>query len=413
MKPFGLLGRKLSHSISPEIHAELCNYEYLLFEKEPQELDGFFEEKNFSGLNVTIPYKKDVIKYCSALSPAAEKIGSVNTITIKKDGTLFGDNSDYFGFSYMIEKSGVQIKDKICLILGTGGASLTVKAVLCDLGAKEVIFVSRSGEVNYQNIYDVCSSAQVIVNATPVGMYPNNGEKVIDISRFKNLCGVFDLIYNPSLTPILYDAKNLNIPYAGGLNMLVAQAHMSAEEFIQNKIPREKIESTVKKIEKSRRNIVLIGMPGSGKSTMANFLGQELKREVFDTDLMTEERCKITIPEMFSKYGEKYFRDEETKSACEAGKKSGVIIATGGGAVLREENRYFLKQNSIIVLLKKDASLLQRDGRPLSKSLEEVKRIEKERKPIYEGFADVTIDVDPDESITGKKILEKLKGEIL
>ena len=147
MKPFGLLGRKLSHSISPEIHAELCDYEYLLFEKEPQELDGFFEEKNFSGLNVTIPYKKDVIKYCSALSPAAEKIGSVNTITIKKDGTLFGDNSDYFGFSYMIEKSGVQIKDKICLILGTGGASLTVKAVLCDLGAKEVIFVSRSGEV--------------------------------------------------------------------------------------------------------------------------------------------------------------------------------------------------------------------------------------------------------------------------
>lgn len=413
MKPFGLLGRKLSHSISPEIHAQLCDYEYLLFEKEPQELDNFFKEKNFSGLNVTIPYKKDVIKYCAALSPTAEKIGSVNTITIKKDGTLYGDNSDYFGFSYMIEKSGVQIKDKVCLILGTGGASLTVRAVLEDLGAKEIIFVSRNGEINYQNVYDVCASAQVIVNATPVGMYPNNGEKVIDINRFKNLCGVFDLIYNPSLTPILYDAKKRNIPYAGGLNMLVAQAHMSAEKFIEDKIPREKIESTVKTMEKSRKNIVLIGMPGSGKSTMADFLGNSLKREVFDTDSMVEDRCQMTIPEIFSNYGEQRFRDEETKSVFEAGKRSGVIIATGGGAVLREENRYFLKQNSIIVLLKKDASLLSRDGRPLSKSLETVKKIESERKPIYEGFADITVDVDPNPDVTGKKILEKIKGEIL
>lgn len=413
MKPFGLLGRKLSHSISPEIHEQLCNYEYLLFEKEPQELDEFFEERNFSGLNVTIPYKKDVIKYCDELSPAAEKIGSVNTITIKKDGTLFGDNSDYFGFSYMIKKSGVEIKGKNCLILGTGGASLTVKSVLEDLEAKSVICVSRSGEINYKNVYECCSSAQIIVNATPVGMYPNNGEKIIDISRFKNLCGVFDLIYNPSLTPILYDAKKLNIPYAGGLNMLVAQAHMSAEEFISDKIPAEKIESTVKKIEKARRNIIFIGMPGSGKSTMASLLAKELGREVFDTDTMIEKECKMTIPEIFSNYGESCFRDKETRSVGEAGKKSGVIIATGGGAVLRRENRYLLKQNGIVVLLKKDAALLARDGRPLSKSLDEVKRIEAERKPVYESFADISVEVDIDPEVTKNKILEKLKGEVL
>ena len=251
MKPFGLLGRKLSHSISPEIHNLLCDYEYVLFEREPDELDEFFEKQEFSGLNVTIPYKKDVIKYCTELSETAKKIGSVNTITVRPDGTLYGDNSDYFGFSYMVEQSGVQIKDKTVLILGTGGASLTVKAVVEDMDAKEIISVSRTGAVNYDNVYDY-QNADVIINTTPVGMYPHNGERVIDLSRFPALSGCLDLIYNPSLTPFLYDAKNLGVPYANGLTMLVAQAHMSAEKFIDSHIPEEKIEQIVTQLASVR-----------------------------------------------------------------------------------------------------------------------------------------------------------------
>lgn len=374
MKPFGLLGRKLSHSISPEIHNLLCDYEYVLFEREPDELDEFFEKQEFSGLNVTIPYKKDVIKYCAELSETAKKIGSVNTITVRPDGTLYGDNSDYFGFSYMVEQSGVQIKDKTVLILGTGGASLTVKAVIEDMGAKEIISVSRTGAVNYYNVYDY-QNADVIINTTPVGMYPHNGERVIDLSRFPALSGCLDLIYNPSLTPFLYDAKNLGVPYANGLTMLVAQAHMSAEKFIDSHIPEKKIEQIVAELASVRKNIVLIGMPGCGKSTVSALLGQALKREVVDTDSLVVENEKRSIPEIFASDGEEYFRACETKAVSECTKKSTLIIATGGGAVLREENRYFIKQNSFVVWLKRDFNRLAMEGRPLSKALTILKKL--------------------------------------
>lgn len=411
MKPFGLLGRKLSHSISPEIHNLLCDYEYVLFEREPDELDEFFEKREFSGLNVTIPYKKDVIKYCSELSYTAQKIGSVNTITVKPDGTLYGDNSDYFGFSYMIEKSGIEIKDKTVLVLGTGGASLTVKAVLEDMGAKEIISVSRTGEVNYENVYDF-KNADVIVNTTPVGMYPNNGERVIDLSRFNALSGCLDLIYNPSLTPFLYDAKNLGVPYANGLTMLVAQAHMSAEKFIDSTIPKEKIEQVVTELASVRQNIVLIGMPGCGKSTVSDLLGKAINREVVDTDALIVHNENRSIPEIFAADGEEYFRAAETKAVSDCTKKSSLVIATGGGAVLKEENRYFLKQNSFIIWLKRDFNRLAMEGRPLSKSLDDIKKIERVRTPIYSSLADVQIEVDDDPQATLAKILEAVKGEI-
>ncbi len=411
MKPFGLLGRKLSHSISPEIHNLLCDYEYVLFEREPDELDEFFKNREFSGLNVTIPYKKDVIKYCAELSDTAKKIGSVNTITVRADGSLYGDNSDYFGFSYMIEKSGIEIKDKTVLVLGTGGASLTVKAVVEDMGAKEIISVSRSGDVNYQNVYQY-ENADVIVNTTPVGMYPHNGERVIDLSRFSSLSGCLDLIYNPSLTPFLYDAKNMGIAYANGLSMLVAQAQMSAEKFINDKIEKNKIDEVIAELDAVRKNIVLIGMPGCGKSTISALLGEALNREVVDTDALIVKNENRSIPEIFAQDGEAYFRSAETQAVNECTKKSSLVIATGGGAVLREENRYYLRQNSIVVWLKRDFERLATEGRPLSKSLDDIKKIEKVRTPIYASLADAEIEVDDDPQVTLAKITQAIKGEI-
>ena len=411
MKPFGLLGRKLSHSISPEIHNLLCDYEYVLFEREPDELDEFFEKREFSGLNVTIPYKKDVIKYCAELSDTAKKIGSVNTITVRPDGTLYGDNSDYFGFSYMVEQSGISLCGKTVLVLGTGGASLTVKAVAKDMGAKEIVSVSRTGEVNYENVYNF-ENADVIINTTPVGMFPHNGERVIDLSRFPSLSGCLDLIYNPSLTPFLYDAKNLGVPYANGLSMLVAQAHMSAEKFIDEKIPQNKINEVITELASLRKNIVLVGMPGCGKSTVSALLGKALNREVVDTDLLTEKNEGRPIPEIFARNGEEYFRRAETKALAECTRQSALIIATGGGAVLREENRYLIKQNSFVMWLKRDFDRLATEGRPLSKSLDDIKKMEAVRTPIYSSLADAQIEVDDNPQTTLSKILDAVKGEI-
>lgn len=407
MKPYGLLGKKLSHSISPQIHNLLCDYEYVLFEKEIEQLDSFFEKKEFAALNVTIPYKKAVIKYCDELSQTAQKIGSVNTITIRPDATLYGDNTDYFGFSYMIEKSEIKIKNQTILVLGTGGAALSVKAVLEDQGAGEIIFVSRAGKVNYNNIYDF-AGADVIVNTTPVGMYPKNGERLLDLTRFKNLKGVLDLIYNPSLTPLLYDAKELGIAHMNGLPMLVAQACLSAEKFINKPLPKEKIEQVIEKIEKSRQNIVLIGMPGCGKSTVARHLCKLFSREVADTDAMIEKQTGKTIPEIFDTMGEEAFRQAETKAVKKCGSESSLIIATGGGAVLKAENRYFLKQNGIIVWLKRDSSKLPSCGRPLSKNRDAIEKLEKERLPVYKAFADLEIDVEETPDKTAARILEEL-----
>ncbi len=411
MKPYGLLGRKLSHSISPEIHNLLCNYEYVLFEKEPDELDEFFEKREFSGLNVTIPYKKDVIKYCAELSETAKKIGSVNTITVQPDGTLYGDNSDYFGFSYMIEQSGIEIAGKTVLVLGTGGASLTVKAVVEDMGAKEIVSVSRTGDVNYENVYQY-ENADVIVNTTPVGMYPHNGERVIELSRFPTLLGCLDLIYNPSMTPFLYDAKKLGVSYANGLSMLVAQAHMSAEKFIGGTIPQSKIGEVINELASLRKNIVLIGMPGCGKSTISNLLAKELKREAVDTDSLVETNEGCAASQILAMHGEAYFRSAEAKAVADCTKKSGLVIATGGGAVLREENRYCIRQNSLVVWLRRESDRLATEGRPLSKSPEEIKKLEEIRTPIYSSLADVCVDVDDDPQITLAKILDAIKGEI-
>lgn len=407
MKKCGLLGRKLGHSYSPQIHSMLSDYEYLLYEKEPEELEAFLKERCFDGLNVTIPYKKSVIPYCDKLSETAKKIGSVNTLVRLSDGSLYGDNTDAFGFEALIKHSGISVKDKKCLVLGSGGAAVTVCAVLSDLGAGEVITISRSGDNNYGNIAKH-ADAGIIVNATPVGMYPNNGEKPLDLSAFKNCSGVLDVVYNPYRTAILLQAEALGIPNACGLYMLVAQAKKSCEDFTGTEIPDSEIERIETVLRNQMQNIVIVGMPGGGKSTVSNALGEKLKRRVVDTDSEIEARAGISIPEIFNKYGEEYFRRLETEVMRDTGKSSGIIISTGGGCVTRAENYPLLHQNGSIVWIKRELSLLPKDGRPISLR-SDLNELYEKRRPCYERFADIVIENDGTVSETVSAIMEELQ----
>lgn len=403
----GLLGRKLGHSYSPQIHSMLADYEYKLYEKEPEELDAFLKEGSFDGLNVTIPYKKSVIPYCDELSETARKIGSVNTLVRRSDGTLYGDNTDAYGFEALIEHSGISVADKKCLVLGTGGAAVTVCAVLESLGAKEVLTISRSGENNYNNL-SKHADADIIVNATPVGMYPNNGEKPLDLSIFKGCSGVLDVVYNPARTAILLQAEELGIPNACGLYMLVAQAKKSSEDFTGSSIPDSEISRIESVLRNQMQNIVIIGMPGAGKTTISNALGEALSRRVIDTDVEIVARANMEIPEIFEKYGEDYFRQLETEVIRDVGKLGGVIISTGGGVITRIENYPLLHQNSTIVWIQRDIESLVKNGRPISMSTD-LNTLYMIRRPFYEGFADIAINNDGKVSETVSAILEVLK----
>ena len=402
---YGLLGRKLSHSLSPQIHALFGSYPYELFCREPEELDEFFSDRTLKAYNVTIPYKVDAYNHCDELSPTAKKIGSVNTVVRKADGTLYGDNTDYFGFDYMSESCGADYKNKKVLVLGSGGASLTVCTVAKDCGAREIIVVSRSGENNYENIHNHYD-ADIIVNTTPVGMFPNNGERLLDLTKFTNLSNVLDLIYNPCKTALLLDAEELGIPCANGLTMLVAQGLRSAEQFPDITLGDVKIENVCNTLLKKQKNIVLIGMPGCGKSTVGKILSEKLNREIIDTDEEIVKADGRTIPEIFSTDGEKIFRELETDAVKSVGKQLGKIIATGGGAVMKKENRDALGQNGTVIYLKKDLSLLSLDGRPLSKDEDAVRKIYEARKDTYEAFADFTVEVDADAQITAERVIE-------
>lgn len=403
----GLLGRKLGHSYSPQIHSMLADYEYKLYEKEPEELDAFLKEGSFDGLNVTIPYKKSVIPYCDELSETARKIGSVNTLVRRSDGTLYGDNTDAYGFEALIENSGISVADKKCLVLGTGGAAVTVCAVLESLGAKEVLTISRSGENNYNNL-SKHADADIIVNATPVGMYPNNGEKPLDLSIFKSCSGVLDVVYNPARTAILLQAEELGIPNACGLYMLVAQAKKSSEDFTGSSIPDSEISRIESVLRNQMQNIVIIGMPGAGKTTISNALGEALSRRVIDTDVEIVARANMEIPEIFEKYGEDYFRQLETEVIRDVSKLGGVIISTGGGVITRIENYPLLHQNSTIVWIQRDIESLVKNGRPISMSTD-LNTLYMIRRPFYEGFADIAINNDGKVSETVSAILEVLK----
>lgn len=388
----GLLGRTLGHSYSPMIHSLLADYRYDLFPTEPEALDAFVRSGEWNGLNVTIPYKKTVVPYCAELSDTAAKLGSVNTLVRRADGSLFGANTDYDGFRYLVRKSGIPVSGRKALVLGSGGASVTVCAVLHDLGAASVTVISRTGRDNYDNL-DRHADAQLIVNTTPLGMYPNTGAAAVDLRRFPRCEGVFDIIYNPARTELLMQAEALGIACAGGLAMLVAQARRSAELFTGAAIADEALLAVEHAVHARLENIVLIGMPGSGKSTVAAALGEALGREVVECDACIEARAGCTIPELFARGGEDAFRRLETETLRELGKRSGIILSTGGGCVTRPENYPLLHQNGTIFWLLRDLSRLPSKGRPLSER-ESAASMFARREPLYARFADVTVGND-------------------
>ena len=403
----GLLGEKLGHSYSPQIHSMLADYEYKLFEKSPEELEDFLKSGEFDGLNVTIPYKKSVMPYCAELSPTAAQIGSVNTIVRRSDGSLYGDNTDAFGFENLIVHNGIEVKGKKALVLGTGGASVTAQAVLKNLGASEVVVISRKGEDNYENIAKH-ADAEIIANTTPVGMYPNNGKAAVDLTQFPELSGVLDVVYNPARTALLLQAEKLCIPCAGGLYMLVSQAKRSCELFTGNSIPDSEIDRIERVLSHQMQNIVVIGMPGSGKTAVSTMLAERLGRKIFDTDTIVSEKAGMTIPEIFAAQGETGFRKLETEATAEVGKLSGNIISTGGGVVTVADNYELLHQNGVIVWIERDTNKLARDGRPISLS-SDLNELYAARLPLYERFADIKADNNGDINDTVNAIMEMIK----
>lgn len=404
---FGLLGEHLGHSFSPRIHAMLCGYEYKLYEQEREALPSFLSACGLSGMNVTIPYKKDVLPHCAWLSDAVKRIGSANTLVKREDG-WHAYNTDYFGFRRMVESMGVDPSGKKAVILGSGGAMLAVRTALEDMGAAEIIVVSRSGENNYDNLY-LHADAEILVNATPVGMYPNVGKAAADLDSFPECKAVFDIVYNPARTAFIMQAEEKGIPCRSGLYMLVAQAHRAAELFTGSDIPPKRIDEILNVLQSETKNIVLVGMPGCGKSSVGRALAEICGKQFVDADVKLMETFGVSAGDMIKTHGEDYFRNRETEVLAELGKQSGLVIATGGGCVTREENYKHLHQNGEIFWLRRSLDKLPTDGRPLSQrgSLETM--FEK-RAPMYQRFADFVIDNDSGSiEDSAKAILEAMK----
>lgn len=393
---YGLLGEKLGHSFSPQIHRELGNPDYILTELPHEEVAGFFEKREFSAINVTIPYKKDALAACDRVSPRAKAIGSVNTVVKESDGSISGYNTDAYGFEYMLRLGKINPRGEKCLVLGSGGSSVMAQYMLRELGAREVIVISRGGENNYDNLH-LHADAGVIVNTTPVGMYPKNGVSPIRLEDFPACIGVADLIYNPARTKLLLDAERLGIPYIGGLSMLVAQAKLAHLLFFGNAqtdevaaLPDSEIDAITRAIQHETMNILLIGMPSCGKSTIGRILAEQTGRPLIDTDAVIVERAGKSIPEIFADEGENAFRALETAVAADVTKLSGRIIATGGGIVTRPENHDLIRQNSFVVFINRPLSELSTDGRPLSQQ-NRLADLLAARLPFYTGLCDCEI----------------------
>ncbi|MBQ1549407.1 MAG: shikimate kinase [Clostridia bacterium] len=390
---YGLLGEHLGHSFSPFLHHALGDEAYRLYELPVQELEAFVKQENIGGLNVTIPYKETVLPLADELSPAVEAIGAANTL-YRRDGRLIAENTDVLGFLYLLDANRIDVDGKKVLVLGSGGACKAVLEALRRKGAGEILVVSRRGGdaplISYDELPDH-TDADVVVNTTPVGMYPDNLASVTDLSRFDHLSGVVDIVYNPLRTGLLLQAEALGIPHANGLGMLVAQAVRAHEFFFDTNVDDRVIEDLTARLTRSATNLVLIGMPGSGKSSVAKLLSEKTGREVVELDRAIEEAAGKPIPAIFAEDGEDVFRDLESSCIAAAGARNGVILSLGGGAVTRERNYLPLHQNGRIYCLKRDLSLLAMDGRPLSKDLDTLRTMEQERAPMYERFADVTV----------------------
>jgi len=392
MERFGLIGYPLGHSFSPKIHQRLGSWPYELHPLQPEELGPFLQAGEFSGLNVTLPYKTAVIPYCGELSPIARRIGSVNTILRRPDGTLYGHNTDYDGLRGLLEQAGLarELTDRKVLVLGSGGASLTARTVAQDLGAGEVVVISRSGPDHYGNL-DRHADARFILNTTPVGMYPNTGKAPLDLKLFPLCRGVCDIVYNPARTQLMLDAQQLDIPAVGGLGMLVGQAKAAAELFLDRKLERGLAAAITREIRNETENMVLIGMPGCGKSTVGRALADRTGRRLVDIDQELEQELGCAIPDFFAQKGEAAFRQAESEMLARFCRESGLVIACGGGAVTVPENIDVMRQNGRLVYLRRPLEELPTEGRPVSRS-RPLEELFAQRRPLYESAADLTVD---------------------
>lgn len=389
----GLVGEKLGHSFSKVIHEKLTDGIYNLYSLNKDEFNGFFENKKFDFVNVTIPYKEEVKKYLDYISDAAEEIGAVNLV-INKDGKLYGYNTDYYGFMNMLKYNNVDVEGKNCLILGTGGTSKTVKKALSDMGANNVYKASRNKSkdfIGYDEVYNY--DIDIIINTTPVGMYPNIDGCVIDITKFSKVEAVVDVVYNPLKTRLLIEAEKNGIKTVNGLLMLVLQAVKAVEIVNDFEVSREKVFEIYNDLLSEKRNIVLIGMPGCGKTTIGERLSADLNKEFIDIDKMIEADNGMKISYIFENYGEKHFRDLETESSLKVGLLNGKVISTGGGVIKNYKNIQFLKSNGLIIYIKRDIKdIILDENRPLSKNISDLEKLYNERKELYESYADVIVE---------------------
>jgi len=403
---YGLLGEKLGHSFSPQIHKALAGYDYRLYPTPPEAVEDLFRRREFKGLNVTIPYKRAVIPLCDEVDPRAAAIGAVNTV-VNRNGRLIGYNTDIDGLIYLANRAGVDMKGKKVVILGSGGTSHTACAAARELGAKEVVVISRKGEDNYENI-SRHANAGVLINTTPVGMYPNCGVAAVSLDVFPQLTGVLDVVYNPLRTALVMEAEARKLPCSCGLPMLVAQAKRAAELFTGENIPDNRLDAVITGLTAQVRNIVLIGMPGCGKTTIGRILATRLGKEFLDLDQLIEEKTGMPIPQIFSERGEDAFRTLESQIAREAGARTGCVISTGGGVVTRAENYPPLHQNGVIIHITRSLDLLPVDGRPVSQSTD-LRTLWEKRQSMYRRFAGLEAANDGSIEETVEYILKELE----
>ena len=411
MMKYGLIGEHLTHSYSCEIHAQIADYEYELHEIPPSGLGGFLKKREFNAINVTIPYKQDVIPYLDEISDTAKRIGAVNTI-VNRNGRLYGDNTDFAGMLALARHIGVDMKGRKVLILGTGGASKTGHALAEYMGAESVYYVSRSGKdgsISYEQAVTEHSDAQIIINATPVGMFPKQDGRPIDISAFPKLEGVIDAIYNPLRTNLILDAQERGIPAEGGLYMLSAQAVHASAVFLDIPLDESLVDKAFKSVKNDKQSIVLIGMPSSGKTTVGRILAEKCGKQLADTDEYIVRKIGMPISDFFAKFGEAEFRRIEKETVAELSATGGRIIATGGGAVLDPENVRALKQNGVLVFLdRRPENLVATDDRPLASRRSALEKLYTERYDTYCAAAELHIDANTTPEAEADAILKEL-----
>jgi len=408
---YALLGEKLEHSFSPSIHRMLGISDYGIIETGRENLEKILRDEHYLGFNVTIPYKREVMDYCDEISDEAKQIGSVNTLVRTADRKLRAYNTDIDGFIYCASLAGIDFTNRKILICGSGGTSLTAQTAAKKLGASRITVVSRTGDVSYSDI-SALSDTDILVNTTPVGMYPNNLESPVSLDSFPNCRGVFDVIYNPRRTALIMDAEKRGIPYTDGLPMLVYQAKRAEELFLGKSIPDRDVSRVLRELRRECGNIILIGMPGCGKSTAAELIARKTSRRFINVDTEIEKTAGKTIPEIFAEDGEPAFRDIERSETEKAGKLTGAVIATGGGVIKDFRNYAPLHQNGRIYYLRRKLSELDTEGRPLSKNRETLDMLQIEREPIYCSFADADIQNDASLEEAAVKILEEYNENI-